>query len=289
MFKKPFLFAFLAIALVTLACGVSINLPESQVKTGPTQIDDINIPNLDGSKDAQISLSFGGGKLTLNPGAKSGLLSGTATYNVADFKPTVKTEGSTASVEQGNLQINGLPSFQGDIKNEWDFKLSESKTMQLKISAGAYTGRYEFGGVPLSRLEINDGASDVNLAFSKTNPVELGAFDYTTGASNVTLEGLGNANLDALTFRSGAGSYRLDFSGDLKRTMEAHIESGISSVTIVVPENANVKLSFEGGISNVDTYGKWEKSGDQYVQNGPGPLITIVIKMGAGSLELRNH
>ncbi len=289
MIRKPFLLAVMVVALVTMACGVSFNLPESTLKTGPTVTDTISVPMPDSAKEVDLSLSFGGGKLTLNPGATGDLVSGTATYNVADFKPTVKTEGTTATIEQGNLKIDGLPNFKDDIKNEWDLKLNESKPLNLKIQAGAYTGRYELGGISLSTLTINDGAADVNLAFTKANPVELGSFEYTTGASSVTLEGLGNANMDTMTFRSGAGSYRLDFSGDLKRDMEVHIESGISTVTLVVPENVNAELSFEGGISNVDTYGKWEKSGDLYVQAGSGPKITLVIKMGAGNLELRNH
>ena len=290
MFRKQFLLAIVVVALVTMACGVSLNLPESQVKTGPTVEDSILVPNLDTKKDIDLSLNFGAGKLKLSPGAVNGLVSGTATYNVADFKPTIKTEDNTASIDQGNLTLNGLPNFKDDIKNDWDLKLTKTQTLNLKIQAGAYTGRYDLGGVPLSSLDISDGAADVNLAFSDPNPVELGAFNYTTGASSVTLEGLGNANMDALTFRSGAGSYRLDFSGDLQRDLEVRIESGISTVTIVIPEKVNVKLTFEGGVTNIDTYGSWEKLDEKnYMQSGSGPLISLTITMGAGNLELRNH
>ncbi len=293
MLRKQFLLAVLIVALATMACGISFDLPDlpdSQIKTGPTVEDTILVPNLDTKKDVDLTLNFGAGKLKLSPGAADSLVSGTAVYNVADFKPTVTTEDNTVSIDQGSLTLNGLPNFKDDIKNEWDLALTQTQPLSLKIQAGAYTGRFELGGVPLSSLDINDGAADVNLAFSEPNPAELGAFNYTTGASSVTLEGLGNANMDTMTFRSGAGSYRLDFSGALQRDLEVRIDSGISTVTIVIPENVNVELTFEGGVTNIDTYGDWEKIDDTtYKQTGSGPTISLIITMGAGNLELRNH
>lgn len=290
MLRKHFVLAVLVLALVTMACGVSIDLPDSQLKTGPTVEETILLPKLDTKKDVDLDLMFGVGKLKLNPGAGSDLVNGSISYNVADFKPTVKSDDNTASIEQGNLNLNGLPNFQDDIKNDWDLKLTGEQNLNLKIQAGAYTGRFELGGIPLTSLDINDGAADVNLSFSDPNPVELGAFNYTTGASNVTIEGLANANMHTMTFRSGAGSYRLDFSGTLQRDLEVRIDSGISALTIVVPENVNAILTFEGGATNIDPYGSWEKTGDNtYQQIGSGPIISLTITMGAGSLELRNH
>jgi hypothetical protein len=110
------------------------------------------------------------------------------------------------------------------VVNEWNLTLNEQKELNLKIEAGAYSGRYDFC-LSLKRLEVSDGASDVNLDFSQANPVELDVFNYTTGASSVTLEHLANANLVTMTFRSGAGSYRLDFTGELQRMQKA-IEFG---------------------------------------------------------------
>lgn len=289
MLPKPILAAILVFALVTMACGVTINLPESQIKTGPTVTEEVSVPLPGPDKTSDLRLEFGAGKLTLNPGAENALVSGTFTYNVADFEPTTTVEGGDVTIKQGSLNLDGLPSFRDKVVNEWDFRLNKEQPMNLKINAGAYSGRYEFGGLSLKRLEISDGASDVNLAFSEANPVELDVFNYTTGASSVTLEGLGNANLVAMTFRSGAGSYRLDFSGELRRDAEIVIESGVSSIVVVMPEGVPAQVVFEGGISNVNTFGAWEKSGGIYVQSGNGPAIQVTVKMGAGNLELRNR
>ncbi len=286
LIRKPLIAAILVFALVTMACGVDLNLPKD-IKTGPTVTDDINVPAPDAAGPVGLTLSFGAGDITLDPGAEGSLVSGTLRYNVPDFKPEITTEGDDVSIEQGNLNVSGLPNFNEKVINEWELKLA-NEPLNLTIKAGAYKADYELGGLSLNRLEVSDGAADVNLAFSEPNAIELQSFDYSTGASDVTLEGLGNGNISTMTFRSGAGSYRLDFTGALQRDMEVLIESGISSVTIVVPEGVPAEVSFEGGLSNVNTFGDWQKNDNKYSQSGEGFKIKITVKMGAGSLELRN-
>lgn len=288
MLRKQFIFMFVVLALVTGACGISFNLPSTQVKTGPTVEDAITIEAPESEEAVQLALTFGAGELKLEPGSEEELVSGIATYNVADFKPIIEQNDREITIEQGDFQVTGIPSFEEDIVNQWDLALG-SQPLELTIQAGAYSGDFELGGLSIRRLNISDGAANVELNFSEANLVEMDVFEYTTGASNVTLEGLGNANLKTMTFRSGAGSYRLDFSGDLKQDAEVHIESGISSVVVVVPEGVQAEVTFEGGMANVDYYGEWERVGDRYVQKGEGPLISIVVKMGAGNLELRNR
>lgn len=289
MLRKPFMILFLLFAVVTLACDLSVNLPDTQVKTGETITEEVSVPAPETNVPVDLNLEFGAGKLNLSPSSSATLVGGIFKYNVADFKPTTTIEGTEVSIKQGNLDLDAIPSFNDKIVNEWNLTLSNEKEMNLKIKAGAYSGRYDFGGIMLKRLEISDGAADVDLDFSLPNPVELDVFNYTTGASSVKLEHLANANLVTMTFRSGAGSYRLDFSGELKRDAEVKIESGISSVVIVVPEGVPAEVIFEGGISNVTTFGTWTEADKYYSQPGEGPRISITVEMGAGNLELRNR
>jgi hypothetical protein len=112
----------------------------------------------------------------------------------------------------------------------------------ISMAAGAYSGRYEFGGLSLENLDVTDGASDVNVNFSEPNPSDMKKFSYNTGASNVTLEGLGNANFETMVFKGGAGSYRLVYDGEIKQDAVVNIGSGISTVTIVVPKAYQPRL-----------------------------------------------
>jgi hypothetical protein len=288
MYKKYLLTAILMFALVTMACGVNFNLPINEVKTGPTQTDEISVPMPDTNETIDLSLSFGAGELEVQPLAQGTLVSGTATYNVPDFKPIIESTGNQVEITQGNLEIKGIPDFENNIKNEWDLKINPAAAINLSVKAGAYSGKYELGGLSLENLDITDGAADVNVAFSEPNVINMEKFSYNTGASNVTLEGLGNANFETMVFKGGAGSYRLVFDGALRQDAVISVESGISSMTIVVPEGVPAQVTFEGGLSNIQAFGAWEQSGDTYSMEGTGAKLTIIVKMGAGTLELRN-
>lgn len=284
-YKRIFI-AILILALVTMACGININLPQ-EVKTGPTQTDEVSVP-LPGDTQVvtDLTLSFAGGKLELAPGADGALVSGTATYNVADFKPEVTANGNIVRIDQGDLNISGIPNFKEDVINDWNMNLG-NVPIDLHVNAGAYSGSYELGGLILQRLTISDGAADVNLSFSEPNQTEMSLFEYNTGASSVKLENLANTNAETINLRSGAGSYILDFSGELKRDMTVDIESGMSTVTIIIPEGFSVEVVFDGGLSNVNVSRGWEQSGNSYTLAGSGPTIKILVTMAAGNLELR--
>ena len=285
MFRKRFLMLMTVLALASLACSVTVDLPVERVTPGPTQEIDIQVEEPD-ANEADVLLTFGAGELRLSPGADGYLISGSATFNLEDFRPKIKVNGNKVRLETGDFGINGVPSLKEEVKNKWDLKFSEMP-MRLSINAGAYQGNFDLGGLSLKALDISDGAADVRLKFSERNKVEMETLRYITGASNVRLSELGNANFTSMIFRSGAGDYSLDFSGDWQRDAVVTVESGISNVVIIVPEGQTARVYFKGGLTSVDVRGGWQKSGDQYSLEGNGPVLTINVDMGAGNLQLR--
>jgi hypothetical protein len=287
MNRKMIFLAILILALASLACSVNINLPDWQTVTGPTETENINVPlPSDSQTISDVTLKFGAGTLKLQPGAEAALVSGTATYNVAELKPVVSSENGNVLIQTGNFNLKGIPNLNNqDIINDWELKLGASP-MRLVINAGAYQGNYELGGLALKRLQIEDGAAQVDVSFSTPNLAEMTSLQYTTGASKVSLTGLANANTTDMTFRGGAGEYTLDFSGELRNNMDVNIESGVSSVTVIVPEGVNAKVISDSGFMTVSTSGSWEKNGNTYQLTGSGNTITINVKMGAGNLKL---
>lgn len=286
MYRK-YLLPILIIAFVSLACSLTINLPDLQNKTGPTQTDTINVPLPENPQAAaNVTINFGIGDLNVQPGSTTALVSGTAQYNVADLKPAVTIDGSNISIEQGNLQFTGIPFANSKVINDWNLSLANSP-MNLTIKAGAYSGNYELGGLSIQSLDVTDGASKVNLGFSEPNQVEMTTFKYMTGASDVSLMGLSNTNADEIRFNGGAGSYTLDFSGELNRDVTVSIDAGVSSVTIIVPDGVPAELNTSSTLITVNRSGGWQQSGNSYQLSGSGYKITIELKLGAGSLQLQ--
>ena len=274
---------------VTLSgCGINIELPfKTETKTGPTVTEIIQVPIPDYPSPLDLNLSFGAGKMTLLPNPGADLLSGTATYNVADFKPEITVDETGVTLKQGNLKLNAIPTIDGSIKNEWNIAIA-SYPIELAIKAGGYSGEYEFGGLSLTDLNISDGAATVKVKFSTPNAIVMNSFRYETGASNITMEKLANANFQTMIFQSGAGNYSLDFSGILQRDASVFIETGLSRLVISVPEGIQAEVNFEGPLSKVFTSGNWQESGNEYIQEGQGPKLTITIEDKAGTVTLKN-
>ncbi|HMV96864.1 MAG TPA: toast rack family protein [Anaerolineales bacterium] len=269
------------LALTSMACGFNINIPDAP-KPGPQVTDDINVkaPKAD---DINLKLSFGAGEMILAPGADQ-LVAGTASYNYSAFKPNINTDGGNVSITMSEVDFKTFPNF-NEFKNKWDFELSDTP-MNLSIESGAYDGTFELGGLALENLSIKDGAANVVLSFSEPNLSEMSTFVYETGASDVKMTGLANANFSLMDFSSGAGDYTLDFSGELQRDASIKISSGLSNIIIVVPEGVNAVVTMDGGASNISVGSSWSMNGGTYMQKGEGPTLTFVIEIGAGNVTL---
>ena len=273
--------AILILALASMACGFSIDLPE-RPKAGPEVEESITVADPK-SDETRLTLSFGAGKLTLSPGLEGkNLVEGTAVYNVADLQPKIQKSGSSIEIRQGDFK--SLPIFE-DMKNEWDLKLSDTP-LDLTVAAGAYEGDLELGGLALKSLTVQDGASHVDLSFTEPNQTEMSVLRYETGASDVKLTGLANANFSTLTFSGGAGNYTLDFSGELQRDAVVTVESGLGNLSLIVPEDVNAVVTVESTAVNINHGSGWTQNGQEYTQSGSGPTLTFVVKMAAGNLVI---
>ena len=270
----------LVLALASLACGFTIELPP-QAQTGPDVEESITVADPE-SDETRLSLNFGAGELRLSSGAE-GLVEGTALYNVDQLKPQIIKNGGNIEIKQGDLD-GLLPADK--MKNRWDLQLGNTP-MDLEIDAGAYEGNMDLGGLALKSLTVKDGAAQVNLSFSEPNLIEMSHMSYSTGASEVTLSDLANANFSTFDFDSGAGSYTLDFSGELQRDASVKIDSGLSELILIVPDGVNATVTIEGGLTDINTGSGWSQSGGTYAHEGAGPTLTIRIDMGAGSVTLR--
>jgi len=266
--------------VITLACTATI--PVARMQAGETQTLIFNEPAPQGNAPAQVSITMGAGTLQIDSGA-TGLVEGMIRYNVADWKPVVSHQGSAVSITQGTNYSNQLPPQ--NVVNDWQLKLGQTP-LDLTINAGAYDSTLALGGIPLTDLTINDGASNTSISFAVSNPARMQQLVYKTGASTVSITGLGYANVAAMSFEGGAGSYTLDFSGKLQQESNVHISSGVSNFKVIVPSTTACKVILTGAMNSVNEQGAWTVNDKTYSLPGQGPLLTITVELGVGSLEL---
>jgi hypothetical protein len=278
---KPLkIFLLLLLAGSLLACTLSVNVPE--IRTGVTETKTINENGIAGTNPLRVSIQMGAGSLNITPGATSSV-EGTVDYNVMDWEPKVINSGNLIEISQSNTNSVGVPN--GQIVNLWDLQLG-SEPLELSISTGANEGTFDLSGLSITRLTVSDGASKTNVIFSKPNPTVMEKLEYHTGASEVKLNGLGFAHLRNLEFYGGAGSYRIDLSGQLIEDLNVKISAGMSDVTLVVPKDTHTIVTINGGLSNINPTGTWTITGNSYETGQGEPTITVNIDMAVGNLSL---
>ena len=272
-----------ALALAMLACSFTVNVPT--VDTGVSETYEINESALTDVETNKISIEMGAGQLNISGGATS-LIEGTIEYNVDEWVPTVDRSSDEITLSQTTDSNIGIPD--GDILNRWDLKFGDYP-INLELATGAYEGDLNLSGLSITNLYISDGASKATIRFDSLNPVQMDELIYKTGASDVELLGLGNANVSEISFDSGVGSYTLDFSGDVQHDIDVRVESGMSDMTIIIPSDVRAIVVMSGALSNVDATGTWTMSGTTYECGSSGPLITINLDMAVGNLNLRQQ
>lgn len=284
--------AAVILAAATLACSFTFDLPtgNDRPEPGPLMSRDFSIP-IPEQEPADLQLAFAAGELRVSPGAETNLVEGTASWNIEQLEPTVELNENQVVLSSGNvenmtdLDFNFDLNFDEGTTNRWELSLAPVP-MDLTLSAGAYEGDLELGGLAIRQLEVSSGASDVELSFSELNQIEMEEFRYNTGASSARLLGLNNARFGSLRFQGGAGDFTLDFGDELHRDSEVTVDAALSSVTIVIPEGINATMTLEGALAEVSTPQGFSRSGDQYVQEGEGPMLTVRVQIGAGEIEI---
>jgi hypothetical protein len=273
------------LAGTSLACSVDLGGP--RLKIGPVETLTFHEAVPAGAQVVDLTINLTAGQLAIDGGA-TGVLEGEIRDNVVDWVPTVTMNGGTIEVDQGTTNQNGsgLELFGSDIVNDWTLHLGDIP-YNLTINAGAYAGTLDLSGVPLQSVSISDGASESEVVFSSPNPVAMSTFMYSTGASEVTLRGLGYANAQEVIFSAGTGDYTLDLTGALQRDLHVNVAAGSGNVTIEVPQGTPVRVEVSGGVNDIDTDGAWDVEGHTYMTTGSqGPSIVVEVDMRAGSLTL---
>ncbi|NMB56155.1 MAG: hypothetical protein GYA15_15800 [Leptolinea sp.] len=273
----------LLVLFITLACNVTVQTP--RIQTGPevtTKIDE-DYPVTD--ETTRLEINMGAGEINIGEGGKK-LVEGEVRTNVALWKPEVIRDDNEVKISQVESK-NTITLPSGDLINKWDLKLGTERPIDLKIKAGAYKSTIVVGKIPLKKLSIDDGASQSKVIFDEPNATTMESFKYHTGASQVELVNLANANFKDMNFDSGAGSYTLDFNGELKQDAYVSIKSGLSNVKIIIPSDMNATVELSGGVNNVSPRGTWTIDSNEYrTQSTRGPKLEIDIEMGVGNLEL---
>ncbi|NLN69443.1 MAG: hypothetical protein GX142_01455 [Chloroflexi bacterium] len=281
--KKPIFAVLIALLVATLACS----LENIRLDTIDRQIVFVSEPIPQNALETELVFKMTGGKFIITPDADT-LVEGSIKYNVEAWKPEFVRCNNYVEIKQADpFRLPGIPL--GDVENIWALGLTNSLPIRLTIEGGASENTFDLTGLQLSRLKIAQGASDTTIRFDAPNPIVLQNFSFNTGASSAKLFGLGNANFQEMKMSSGAGNYTLDFSGELKQDASVEINSGVSTITIIIPAGMKAVVNNQGKASNITPQGTWLLSEQTYSTLNEGPTLTINLNLSVGNINLINE
>src|SRR3712207_4606236 len=106
------------------------------------------------------------------------------------------------------------------------------------------------------------------------------------GVGNLDLDGL---DLTGLNLDVGAGSTRVDLSGDWARDVSATVRGGAGEVTMLLPSRMGVRVDAGTRLGRINAEGL-QKDGDAYVNDaygGSDNTLEVDITGGVGQITLQ--
>jgi len=190
-------------------------------------------------------VTYAGGTLDLARASSGILYSLRLTYDadrftpVAQFDPDVPrlTLGTEALGRSGGVRVShsGTPPAA-------TIGLGTRADLDLDIELGAAEATLELGGIRVSHLKLQTGASKTVVRFSESNPIRCSAAEFSAGAAELAVTGLGYSRCGEITFSGGVGKVTLDFSGPWSGRM--HLDAGMAMGELVLrlPKGAGIRL-----------------------------------------------
>jgi hypothetical protein len=201
----------------------------------------------------------------------------------------ITREGGSAWIIQDQNPFNFFSMFNGI--PDFDLALGQGNPFHLTLEAAASDKQLELGGIPLTRLEVKQGAGKMNLTFSAPNPAAMTMLHLGTGAGKIEAKGLLNANFNELSVDSGAGTLELDFGGTLQHDAHARISAGMGTVELHLPAAIPARIYSDSAMVNVDADNGFSRQARAFLTPAAltvsSPMLSIQTSVGVGTLRLR--
>jgi len=255
---------------------------------------------LDNEKQLDVKISFSAGKLYIHPGKPDEVLR--CKLEFSEDEPSIDY---SVNDDKGILEI-GIPGFgekddEGTTynfkdlddlkKNKWHLYFSTKIPIKFVIENGAAENRFEFGGMKISEIELNTGASETYMNFSEPNPIDMRYFTIESGVSEINAKNLLNANFDKFRFDGGVGDFDFFFTGKLKKSPRLDFDIGVAGARIVLDEDTPFKVRVSSSfLSSIDIEDADEEDDDYWVSDNYESgkhYLNMTADVGIGGFKIR--
>jgi hypothetical protein len=213
---------------------------------------------LHGETRLRADLHYLAGGLRVAPGRANELYRMDASYDEERYRPISDYNAATGAVELG-LEAAGDGGLRvlstRQLRQDANVAFSPAVDLDLDVTLGAVDADLELGGLSLSALTVQAGASQAVVRFSQPNRSRCRSAEITTGAAELTIVGLGNSRCDRIDFEGGMGKVTLDFGGTWTSSSRAEIKMAVGELTLRLPRRAGVRLTLDRFLASFDPAG----------------------------------
>ena len=270
----------LAFALVLIAMGaVDAHGQDWRTVTMSRQIES--------ERPVDVEVRYGAGEFSVGPAEAGTLYRMQLRYDEEVFEPVADIRGSTLRI--GTESIGHRIRLGRDrMSGEMELELARDLPMDLSMEFGAVKADIDLGGLGLTGLDIETGASQTMLVVSEPNTESMDEASLEVGAAEFTARRLGNLNAARIEVDAGVGDIDLDFTGEWQRDGRVSIDMGLGALTLRFPKGLGVRLIKDTFLTSLDSEGL-VKRGDAYYSldyDEADYQVTVDVDAAFGSIRV---
>jgi hypothetical protein len=215
-------------------------------------------------------LEFAAGAVRLAAGRPTELYRMDVLYDGDRYQPISDFDAARGGVQLGvrSQGDGGLRVVhRGQLRQTGSVTFSPRTDLALGVTLGAVDGDLELGGLRLTSLDLEAGASRATVRFSQPNATRCRAATLSAGAAELTVLGLGNSRCDRIAFEGGVGRVTLDFGGAWTASSRVAVKMALGEVALRLPRRIGVRLTLDKFLSSFDPEGLVQQ-GTSYLSPG---------------------
>ena len=270
------------LALALLLIGVGAECAHGQdwrTVTMSRQIED--------GQAAAVEVRYGAGQLSVGPAETGILYRMQLRYDEKVFEPVAERRGSTLRLGAESIG-RSFRIGRNRTGGEMELELARDIAMDLSMEFGAVKANIDLGGLRLTGLDIETGASQTQLVVSEPNPEIMDEASLEVGAAEFTARQLGNLNASRIEVDAGLGDIDLYFTGEWQRDARVSVDMGLGALTLRFPKGLGVRLVKDTFLTSLDSEGL-VKRGDAYYSldyDEADYQVTVDVDAAFGSIRV---